>query len=101
VAGAVLNLVDQDTSSHPALPALKLEAVGYGFRHPGVLRSSGPAIRTSGPDRQAPRPVAGLPLFLLAFLVVGALSGMLYAPTVGRRAAIAAGLLQARRSRSW
>jgi hypothetical protein len=36
-----------------------------------------------------------VPLFLLAFLVVRGLPAALYAPAVGRRAAVAAALLQA------
>jgi Kef-type K+ transport system membrane component KefB len=93
VAGAVLNLVDRDTSSHPHF-RLKLEAVGYGFVIPVFFVASGlrfdlRALLTS------PAALARVPLFLLAFLLVRGLPAVLYAPAVGRRQAIAAGLLQA------
>jgi Kef-type K+ transport system membrane component KefB len=93
VAGAVLNLVDRDTTSHPHF-RLKLEAVGYGFVIPVFFVASGlrfdlRALLTS------PGALARVPLFLLAFLVVRGIPAVLYAPAVGRRQALAAGLLQA------
>jgi len=93
VAGAVLNLVDRDTASHPHF-RLKLEAVGYGFVIPVFFVASGlrfdlRALLTS------PAALARVPLFLLAFLIVRGLPAVLYAPAVGRRQAMAAGLLQA------
>jgi Kef-type K+ transport system membrane component KefB len=93
VAGAVLNLVDRDTASHPHF-RLKLEAVGYGFVIPVFFVASGLRF-----DLRAllgsPSALARVPLFLLAFLVVRAVPAVLYVPAVGRRPAIAAGLLQA------
>jgi Kef-type K+ transport system membrane component KefB len=93
IAGAVLNLVDRDTMSHPNF-RLKLEAIGYGFVIPVFFVSSGLRF-----DLRAllasPAALARVPLFLLAFLVVRGVPAALYAPAVGRRAAVAAGLLQA------
>ena len=93
VAGAILNLVDRDTSSHPHF-RLKLEAVGYGFVIPVFFVASGLRF-----DLRAllgsPSALARVPLFLLAILVVRGLPALLYARTVGRRQAVAAGLLQA------
>jgi Kef-type K+ transport system membrane component KefB len=93
LAGAILNLVDRDTMSHPHF-RLKLEAVGYGFVIPVFFVASGLRF-----DLQAlldsPSAIARVPLFLLALLVVRALPAALYASTVGRRQAVAAGLLQA------
>lgn len=93
VAGAVLNLVDRDTSSHPHF-RLKLEAVGYGFVIPVFFVASGLRF-----DLRAllgsPSALARVPVFLLAILVVRGLPALLYTPTVGRRQAVAAGLLQA------
>jgi Kef-type K+ transport system membrane component KefB len=93
LAGAILNLVDRDTMSHPNF-RLKLEAIGYGFVVPVFFISSGLRF-----DLHAllDRPSAAfkVPLFLLALLVVRGVPAALYAKEVGRRAAVAAGLLQA------
>ena len=93
LAGAILNLVDRDTMTHPHF-RLKLEAVGYGFLIPVFFVASGLRF-----DLQAlldsPSAIARVPLFLVALLVVRAVPAALYAPTVGRRQAVAAGLLQA------
>ncbi len=93
LAGAILNMVDRDTVTHPNF-RLKLEAIGYGFVVPVFFVSSGLRF-----DLQAlvdsPSALARVPLFLLGLLVVRGLPALLYAPTVGRRQAVAAGLLQA------
>jgi Kef-type K+ transport system membrane component KefB len=93
LAGAILNLVDRDTMSHPNF-RLKLEAIGYGFVVPVFFISSGLRF-----DLHAllDRPSATLkvPLFVLALLVVGGAPAALYAKEVGTRGAVAAGLLQA------
>jgi Kef-type K+ transport system membrane component KefB len=93
LAGAILNLVDRDTMSHPNF-RLKLEAIGYGFVVPVFFISSGLRF-----DLHAllDRPSAALkvPLFVLALLVVRGVPAALYAKDVGRRGAMAAGLLQA------
>ena len=93
VAGAVLNLVDRDTGSHPHF-RLKLEAVGYGFVIPVFFVASGLRFDLRA-LLDSPSALARVPLFLLALLVVRGLPALLYAPVVGRRPAFAAGLLQA------
>jgi Kef-type K+ transport system membrane component KefB len=86
-------MFDRDPMTHPHFHS-KLEAIGYGFVIPVFFVSSGLRF-----DHQslldAPSALARVPLFLAALLVVRALPALLYAPTIGRRWAAAAGLLQA------
>jgi Kef-type K+ transport system membrane component KefB len=93
LAGAILNLVDRDAMSHPHF-RLKLEAIGYGFLVPVFFVTSGLRF-----DLQAllasPSAFLRVPLFLLALLVVRGVPAVLYIRTVGRRATLAAALLQA------
>ena len=93
LAGAILNMVDRDTATHPNFH-VKLEAIGYGFVVPVFFVASGLRF-----DLQAlldsPSALARVPLFLLALLIVRGVPAALYARTVGRRKAVAAGLLQA------
>ncbi len=93
LAGAILNMVDHDTVTHPNFH-LKLEAIGYGFVVPVFFVASGLRF-----DLQAlldsPSAIARVPLFLLGLLIVRGVPAALYASTVGRRKAVAAGLLQA------
>jgi len=93
LAGVVLNLVDRDTASHPVFRS-KLDALGYGFLIPVFFVSSG-AEFDLGALTRSPSAVARIPLFLLALLIVRGAPAALYARTVGRRGAVAAGLLQA------
>jgi Kef-type K+ transport system membrane component KefB len=93
LAGAILGLVDRDTMTHPHFH-LKLEAIGYGFVIPVFFVSSGLRFDLDA-LLSAPSALARVPLFLGALLLVRALPAVLYAPTVGRRRATAAGLLQA------
>jgi Kef-type K+ transport system membrane component KefB len=93
LAGAILNLVDRDATTHPNF-RLKLEAIGYGFLVPVFFVTSGLRFDL---DALLDRPSALLrvPIFLLALLLVRGLPAALYAPAVGRRSALAAALLQA------
>jgi Kef-type K+ transport system membrane component KefB len=93
LAGAILGTVDRDTMTHPNFH-LKLEAIGYGFVIPVFFVSSGLRFDLDA-LLEAPSAVARVPLFLLALLVVRGVPAALYVPTVGRRQAAAAGLLQA------
>ena len=93
MAGAILNLVDKDTMSHPHF-RLKLEAIGYGFVVPVFFITSGLRFDLDA-LLASPSAVVKVPLFLLALLVVRGVPAALYAPEVGRRGAVAAGLLQA------
>jgi Kef-type K+ transport system membrane component KefB len=93
LAGAILNLVDRDTMTHPNF-RLKLEAVGYGFVIPVFFVASGLRFDLRA-LLDSPSAIARVPLFLLALLVVRGVPAALYASTVGRRQAVAAALLQA------
>jgi Kef-type K+ transport system membrane component KefB len=93
LAGAILNLVDRDTMTHPHF-RLKLEAVGYGFVIPVFFVASGLRFDLRA-LLDSPSAIARVPLFLLALLVVRGVPAALYASTVGRRQAVAAALLQA------
>jgi Kef-type K+ transport system membrane component KefB len=93
VAGAVVGLIDRDSSSHPHLRT-KLEAIGYGFLVPVFFIGSG-----LGLDLRAllgsPAAVARVPVFLLALLLVRGSAALPYLRTFGRRPTLAAALLQA------
>ena len=94
LAGAILNLIDRDAmSTHPNF-RLKLEAVGYGFLVPVFFVTSGLRFDLKA-LLHSPSAFARIPLFLVALLVVRAVPAALYAGAVGRRQAVAAGLLQA------
>ena len=79
--------------SHPHF-RLKLEAVGYGFVIPVFFVSSGLRFDLGSLFGDASA-LLRVPLFLAAILVVRGVPAALYAGTVGRRRAMAAGLLQA------
>ena len=93
VAGAVVGLLDRDSTSHPHFRT-KLEAVGYGFLIPVFFVSSG--LRLDVTDLFASgSAVARVPVFLLVLLAARGLPALLYVPTYGLRSSLAAGLLQA------
>jgi Kef-type K+ transport system membrane component KefB len=93
LAGVVLNLADRDIASHPVFRS-KLNALGYGFLIPVFFVSSGVEFDLGALTR-SPSAVARIPLFLLALLIVRGAPAALYAHALGRRGAVAAGLLQA------
>jgi Kef-type K+ transport system membrane component KefB len=93
LAGAVVGLVDRDSSSHPHF-RVKLEAIGYGFLVPVFFVTSGLRLDLSG-LLDSPSAMARVPLFLLALLLIRGLPALLYISTLGRRSALAAALLQA------
>jgi Kef-type K+ transport system membrane component KefB len=93
LAGAIVNLVDQDTTSHPHF-RLKLEAIGYGFLIPVFFVTSGLRFDLDALT-DSPSAFARVPVFVVALLVVRGVPATLYAPRIGRRQAVAAGLLQA------
>ena len=93
VAGALLGVVDKDARSHPHFRT-KLEAIGYGFLVPVLFVASG--LRLDLTVLLAdPAALVRVPLFLVALLLVRGVPAALYAPTLGKRAAFAAALLQA------
>ena len=93
LAGAVVALVDADAASHPRF-RVKLEAIGYGFLVPVFFISSGAKLDVGG-LLHTPSALIAVPLYLLALLLVRAAPAWLHLRTLGRRATLAAGLLQA------
>jgi Kef-type K+ transport system membrane component KefB len=93
LAGVILNIVDRDTASHP-LFRTKLDALGYGFLIPVFFVSSGVQFDLTALTHSLSA-LAKIPLFLLALLAMRGAPAALYVRTVGRRGAVAAGLLQA------
>jgi Kef-type K+ transport system membrane component KefB len=93
LAGAVVGLVDRDTSSHPHF-RIKLEALGYGFLIPVFFVSSGLRLDLAG-LLDDPSALARVPVLAVALLVVRGAPALLLARQHDRRSVAAAGLLQA------
>ena len=93
LAGAVVGLVDRDTSTHPQFRT-KLEALGYGFLIPVFFVASGLRLDLAGLIDQ-PSALARVPVLALALLVVRGLPALLLARRHDGRSVAAAGLLQA------
>jgi Kef-type K+ transport system membrane component KefB len=93
LAGAVVSLVDRDSSSHPNF-RVKLEAIGYGFVVPVFFVSSGIRLDLTGLI-QSPSALLRVPLLLLALLVVRGVPAALELRSNGVRSTIAVALLQA------
>jgi len=93
LAGAVVSLIDRDSSSHPHF-RIKLDAIGYGFLVPVFFVTSGVRLDLKGLFAQ-PSALLQVPVFLLALLVIRGVPALLYLKTIGRRQTVAAGLLQA------
>jgi Kef-type K+ transport system membrane component KefB len=93
MAGVIVSLVDRDSGSHPNF-RIKLEAIGFGFLIPVFFVSSGVRLDLKG-LLDEPSALIRVPIFLLALLIVRGVPALLYVPRLGRRSALAAGLLQA------
>ncbi|TCC63440.1 cation:proton antiporter [Kribbella pittospori] len=93
LAGAVVGLVDRDSSSHPRFRT-KLDALGYGFLIPVFFVTSGLRLDLRG-LLDDPAALLRVPLFLLALLVVRGVPAYLAVRTLGPRATTATALLQA------
>jgi Kef-type K+ transport system membrane component KefB len=94
IAGAVLSIVDRDQQmTHPRF-RVKLEAAGFGIFIPVFFVTSGLQFDLDALFGSAST-IARVPIFLAALLVVRGLPALLYAPTIGRRQAGVAALLQA------
>ena len=94
LAGAVLSLVDRDRMmTHPRL-RLKLEAAGFGMFIPVFFVTSGVQFDVGALFASAST-LALVPAFLAALLLVRGVPALLYLRTVGSRATLVAGLLQA------
>src|SRR5205823_4661474 len=72
IAGAVLNAIDRDTTSHPHF-RLKLESIGFGFVIPVFFVSSGVRFDLHALTGNASA-LARVPLFLLALLAALAIA---------------------------
>lgn len=93
LAGAVVSLLDRDSSSHPHFRT-KLEAIGYGFLVPVFFISSGVRLDLTGLV-DTPSGLVLVPLFLLALLIVRGLPALLLLRAIGPRTTLAVALLQA------
>ena len=93
LAGAVIGLLDRDDSSHPQF-RVKLDAIGYGFLIPVFFVSSGLRLDVTALV-DSPSALLQVPLFVVALLCARGLPALLYASSLGLRASVTAGLLQA------
>jgi Kef-type K+ transport system membrane component KefB len=93
LAGAVVGLLDRDTTSHPRFRS-KLDAIGYGFLIPVFFVTSGLRLDLTGLLAQ-PAALARVPLFLVALLLARGLPAVMYRRLFDRRSLAAAALLQA------
>jgi Kef-type K+ transport system membrane component KefB len=93
LAGAVVGLVDKDTSSHPHFRT-KLEALGYGFLIPVFFVASGLRLDLAGLVDD-PSALVRVPVLAIALLVVRGVPALLLARRYDKRSVVAAGLLQA------
>jgi Kef-type K+ transport system membrane component KefB len=93
LAGAVIGLLDRNAASHPRF-RVKLEAIGYGFLIPVFFVASGVRLDLRGLLAE-PSAFLRVPVLVLVLLLLRGLPAILYVRRTGRRAAVAAGLLQA------
>jgi Kef-type K+ transport system membrane component KefB len=93
MAGAVVALVDRDSSSHPHF-RVKLDAIGYGFLIPVFFVTSGLRLDLAGLVDD-PAAMLRVPVFLVALLAVRGVPALLFAGMFDRGSVVAAGLLQA------
>lgn len=93
LAGAVIGLLDRDATSHPQF-RVKLDAIGYGFLIPVFFVTSGLRLDVNALV-ETPSALVRVPLFVAALLCARGLPALLYTSSLGLRAAVTAGLLQA------
>jgi Kef-type K+ transport system membrane component KefB len=93
LAGAVVGLVDKDTSTHPHFRT-KLEALGYGFLIPVFFVASGLRLDLTG-LLDDPSALVRVPVLAVALLVVRGGPALLLRRHHDGRSVVAAGLLQA------
>jgi Kef-type K+ transport system membrane component KefB len=93
VAGALLGVVDRDTSTHPHFRT-KLDAIGFGFLIPVFFVTSGLRYDLEALTNN-PSALVRVPLLLLALLLARGVPALLYRAWLGRDGTVAAGLLQA------
>src|SRR5512135_2663575 len=90
LAGAIVGLVDRDSSSHPNFRT-KLDAIGYGFLIPVFFVTSGIRLDLKG-LLDEPSALLRVPVFLAVLLVVRGGPALLNLRTRGRRATLATAL---------
>ena len=93
VAGAVLNIVDKDSMSHPQF-RVKLDAIGYGFLIPVFFVYSGLSFDLHSLINN-PVTLLRVPALLAALLIARGVPAVIYVRSIGRRSSVVAGLLQA------
>jgi Kef-type K+ transport system membrane component KefB len=94
IAGAILALIDRDQMMTHTQFRPKLEAIGFGIFIPIFFVASGLRFNLEALFANSAA-LAGVPVFLVALLIVRGVPALLYRPLVGGRRTIAAGLLQA------
>lgn len=94
LAGVMVGMVDRHPqATHPHF-RLKLDGIGYGVFVPIFFVTSGLRFDLDALlDR--PSELAKVPFFLLALIVARGIPAAVYAPLIGRRRTVGAGLLQA------
>ena len=99
LAGAVISLVDRDSTSHPYLRT-KLEAIGFGFVVPVFFISSGVKLDLTG-LMHSPGALVRVPVFFAILLVVRGVPALLACASsaAGRRSRSAC--CRRPRCRSW
>lgn len=93
LAGAAVSMLDRDAASHPHF-RIKLDAIGYGFLIPVFFIASGMRLDLAGLLTD-PGQLIRLPVFVAVLLASRGLPAVLFVSRLGRRDAVAAGLLQA------
>jgi Kef-type K+ transport system membrane component KefB len=93
LAGAVVGLVDKDTSTHPHF-RIKLEALGYGFLIPVFFIASGLRLDLAGLVDE-PSALLRVPVLVVGLLAVRGIPALLLRHSHDARSVVAAGLLQA------
>jgi Kef-type K+ transport system membrane component KefB len=94
LAGILIRTIDPDPeSSHPRYP-VKLEAIGFGLLIPVFFITSGINIDVAGLIEN-PSALAGVPVFVLALLIVRGLPVFAFRRQLPGKALLAVGLLQA------
>jgi Kef-type K+ transport system membrane component KefB len=94
LAGALLSMLDRGKDIVRSGLQAKLEGIGFGIFIPIFFVSSGVELNLSALFDSVDATLL-VPATVIALLVVRGLPALLYRPSVGRRKAVAAGLLQA------
>jgi Kef-type K+ transport system membrane component KefB len=94
LSGAILRALDPQNALARSDVAPRLEAIGFGIFIPIFFVASGMQLEL-GALVESPADIALVPAILVSLLLARAVPALLYRPTLGGRAAVAAGLLQA------